>query len=121
MSWPALLAEEKPARSAMQEGSQHPSWTVRGPSSGLLPRRKVRVRRVEHRERGTLFPTELGMQVNEWTAGKVTATLPTVGLAGPTKAEIILVKADGQIASSIKVELIPAQPAPPTIVLPKEV
>ena len=40
----------------------------------------------------------LGMQVNEGTADKVTATLPMVGLAGTTKAEIILVKADGQIA-----------------------
>ena len=62
----------------------------------------------------------LGMQVNEWTAGKVTATLPLMGLAGATKAEIILVKADGQIASSIKVELIPAA-STIKIALPKEV
>ena len=62
----------------------------------------------------------LGMQVNEWTADKVTATLPMVGLAGATKAEIVLVKADGQIVSSVKVELLPAASSS-KIELPKEV
>jgi hypothetical protein len=48
--------------------------------------------------------------VNEWKNDAVTATLPPMGLASPVKGEITIVKADGKVASSIKVEVIPAQP-----------
>lgn len=53
----------------------------------------------------------LGTLVNEWKTEKVVATLPMIGLAEPTKAELVVVKADGQVASNIKVLLMPAQPA----------
>jgi hypothetical protein len=47
--------------------------------------------------------------VSEWKNDAVTATLPPMGLASPVKGEITIVKADGKVASSIKVEVIPAQ------------
>jgi hypothetical protein len=50
-------------------------------------------------------------QVNEWQPAAVTATLPMFDLAAPTPAELVIVRADGQPATSMKVELIPAQPA----------
>jgi hypothetical protein len=52
----------------------------------------------------------LGVQVNEWNNDYATATLPLVGITGLTKSEIVLVRADGHPASSVKVELVPAQP-----------
>lgn len=52
----------------------------------------------------------LGVPVTEWTNDYATATLPLVGITGLTKSEIVLVRADGQPASSVKVELVPAQP-----------
>jgi len=48
--------------------------------------------------------------VSEWKTDSVTATLPTVAIAENIRAELMLVKADGQIASSVKVELTPALP-----------
>lgn len=48
-------------------------------------------------------------QVSEWKNDSVTATLPMIGLNGNVKAEIMIVKADGSLGSSVKVELIPAQ------------
>jgi hypothetical protein len=48
-------------------------------------------------------------QVSEWKNDSVTATLPMIGLNGNVKAEIMLVKPDGSLGSSVKVELIPAQ------------
>jgi hypothetical protein len=49
----------------------------------------------------------LGVQVNEWKDDYATATLPLLGITGLTKSEIVLVKADGRAASSVKVELVP--------------
>ena len=50
-------------------------------------------------------------QVNDWRLDAVTATLPMFSLAAPMLAELVIVKADGQPATSMKIELIPAQPA----------
>ena len=47
------------------------------------------------------------MQVDDWSNDHATVTLPALGISGPTKAEIVLVKADGYAASKVKVELIP--------------
>jgi hypothetical protein len=47
--------------------------------------------------------------INEWKPDAVTTTLPLIGLAAPAVAEIVMVKADGTVANSIKVELINAQ------------
>jgi hypothetical protein len=52
----------------------------------------------------------LPSQINEWRPDAVTATLPVFGLAGPTPAELLLLSAEGQIVSSLQVELIPASP-----------
>jgi hypothetical protein len=51
----------------------------------------------------------LGVQVSEWNNDYATATLPLVGINSLTKSEIVLVRADGQAASSVKVDLVPAQ------------
>jgi hypothetical protein len=48
--------------------------------------------------------------VSDWSASSVTATLPTVAIAENLRAELLLVKADGQVASSVKIELTPALP-----------
>jgi hypothetical protein len=48
--------------------------------------------------------------VNEWTMDAVTTTLPMLGLGGQVFADIVMVRADGSVANSIKVELINAQP-----------
>ena len=55
----------------------------------------------------------LPVMVREWKAGKVTGTLPQFGLAGPTKAALFLVRADGQVANAVPIELLPAQPSAP--------
>jgi hypothetical protein len=52
----------------------------------------------------------LGVPVDEWTNDFATATLPLVGVTGLTKSEIVLVRADGKPASSVQVDLVPAQP-----------
>jgi hypothetical protein len=51
----------------------------------------------------------LGMQISEWTGDHATATVPMLGISGPTKAELVVVKVDGYAASSVKVELVPAK------------
>jgi hypothetical protein len=48
--------------------------------------------------------------VNEWKPDAVTTTLPMFSLASPVTAEIVMVKADGTVANTLKVELINAQP-----------
>ena len=48
--------------------------------------------------------------VSEWKPDSVTATLPTRRHRREPRAELMLVKADGQLASSVKVELTPALP-----------
>ena len=48
--------------------------------------------------------------VNEWRNDAVTTTLPMLGLGGQVIADIVMVRADGTVANSIKVELINAQP-----------
>jgi hypothetical protein len=52
----------------------------------------------------------LPAQMNEWKVDSASVKLPMLGLAGPTKAQIWMVKADGAVAASMAVELIPAQP-----------
>src|SRR5262245_1631346 len=54
----------------------------------------------------------LGVQVDEWTSDHATVTLPMLAISGPTKAEIVLVKADGYAASKVKVELVQAPEKP---------
>lgn len=51
----------------------------------------------------------LPSQVNEWKPDAVNATLPMLGLAGPTKAQLWMVRADGSVAAQVAVELLPAQ------------
>jgi len=54
----------------------------------------------------------IGVHVDEWTADHATATLPPLTISAATTAEIVLVKADGYAASTVKVQLVPAvQPA----------
>lgn len=48
-------------------------------------------------------------QVNEWKAEQVNVTLPMFGLSSPTKAHIWMMRADGQVANKLAVELIPAK------------
>jgi hypothetical protein len=52
----------------------------------------------------------LPAQMNAWKVDSAVATLPMIGLAGPTKAQLWMVKADGAVAANLAVELIPAQP-----------
>jgi hypothetical protein len=52
----------------------------------------------------------LPAQMNEWKADSAVVTLPMIGLAGPTKAQLWMVKADGAVAANMAVELVPAQP-----------
>lgn len=49
----------------------------------------------------------LDMQVDEWTADRATATLPNLAIRSPVPAAIVLVKADGQAASTLRVQLLP--------------
>ncbi|MCI0361591.1 MAG: hypothetical protein L0211_24160 [Planctomycetaceae bacterium] len=51
----------------------------------------------------------LPAQVNEWKPDAVNVTLPMLGLAGPTKAQLWMVRADGSVAAQVAVELLPAQ------------
>jgi hypothetical protein len=53
----------------------------------------------------------LEAQIVEWKEGAVTATLPMFALAAPMPAELVIVRADGQPATSMKIELVPALPA----------
>ena len=47
-------------------------------------------------------------KVNEWKTDSVNATLPLVGLSSSVRGEILLIKADGSLAHSVKVEFLPA-------------
>jgi hypothetical protein len=58
----------------------------------------------------------LGVQIEEWGTDYATATLPSLSISSPTPAEIVLVKADGYAASTVKVQLVPA-PAEATDIL----
>jgi len=51
----------------------------------------------------------LPAQINEWKPEGVNVTLPMLGLAGPTRAQLWMVRADGTVAANIAVELLPAQ------------
>lgn len=53
----------------------------------------------------------LGIHVDEWAADHATATLPSLMITSPTPAEIVLVKADGFAANTVKVQLVPAPQA----------
>ena len=48
-------------------------------------------------------------QINEWKAEQVNVTLPAFGLSAPTKADLWLVRPNGQVVNKLAVELIPAQ------------
>ena len=48
--------------------------------------------------------------VNDWKNDAVTMTLPMLGIGGQVIADIVIVRADGSVANSIKVELVNAQP-----------
>ncbi len=50
--------------------------------------------------------------MNEWQDESVKVTLPMLGLAGATKANLWMVKADGTVAANVAVELVPAQQPP---------
>lgn len=60
----------------------------------------------------------LPVAIREWNDGKLVATVPPIGLAGPTKADLFVVRADGQIATVVPVELVlpprPTSPADPS-------
>lgn len=51
----------------------------------------------------------LPAQINEWKPEGVNVTLPMLGLAGPTRAQLWMVRADGSVAANVAVELLPAQ------------
>lgn len=51
----------------------------------------------------------LPAMMNEWQNESVQVTLPMLGLASATKANLWMVKADGTVAANIPVELVPAQ------------
>ena len=52
-------------------------------------------------------PVVLAATVNDWKS-QVTTTIPMVGLEQPTPAELMIVRADGSLASAVAVELTPA-------------
>ncbi len=55
----------------------------------------------------------LATDVLDWTAGKATVKIPFMGIAQPKEAKLWLMNADGQVASTMAVMLIPAQPVAP--------
>jgi hypothetical protein len=48
-------------------------------------------------------------QVNEWKPDQAVATLPQMGLTGPTKAQLFVLKENGEVATTLAVELMPAK------------
>jgi len=50
----------------------------------------------------------LGVQVDEWTGGHATATLPKLAIRSPVPAETVLITADGHAASKVRAQLLPA-------------
>jgi hypothetical protein len=50
----------------------------------------------------------LGVHVDDWAGDHATATLPQLAISSPLPAEIVLVKADGYAASTVKVQLVAA-------------
>lgn len=50
----------------------------------------------------------LPCQVNEWTNDKVVLTVPVMGLKAETPARMVLLRADGQVARTIDLELVAA-------------
>lgn len=52
-------------------------------------------------------------KVNEWKNNSVNATLPLVGLSSPVRGEIVILRADGSLGHTVKVEFVPA-PEPTT-------
>jgi hypothetical protein len=49
--------------------------------------------------------------VTAWTEAGLAATLPTMAVAGPAKADLLVALADGTLAAAVPVELLPAQGA----------
>ena len=54
---------------------------------------------------GIALPTA----VRNWTAESTTCTLPMIGLDQPKEARLVMLTADGQVAHSISVLLLPAK------------
>lgn len=56
----------------------------------------------------------LDATIQAWSQTQTTATLPALGIAEPLRALLVLVRADGRPASSVQLELMPAdwQPSP---------
>ena len=54
---------------------------------------------------GISLPTE----VRAWTNGSATFTLPMLGMDQPKEARLIMVTAEGQVAQSVNVLLLPAK------------
>jgi hypothetical protein len=46
-------------------------------------------------------------QVDAWGGGSLTTTLPMLDLSAPTRAQLWLIRADGQVANSMTIELVP--------------
>ena len=69
-------------------------------------------------ERGRLLllvdKLALDATIQAWSPTQTTATLPALGIAEPLRALLVLVRADGRPASSVQLELVPAdwQPGP---------
>ena len=51
----------------------------------------------------------LGCLVNDWKPDMVLATLPMLGIAGPTKAELAFILPNGKVVQTLQVELLPAE------------
>ena len=82
------------------------AWAKSGGSVSNEPNRNPRQRPRQSASMWTLAK----MSLSAWNNDYASATLPVLGVAGGTPSEIVLVRADGQPASSVKVELIPAPP-----------
>jgi hypothetical protein len=69
-------------------------------------------------ERGRLLllvdKLALDATIQAWSPTQTTATLPSLGIAEPLRALLVLVRADGRPASSVQVELVPADGQPAT-------
>lgn len=59
-----------------------------------------------------LGKVSLPVAVNEWKNDRLTVTIPAIGLGETTPAELFVVRADGQLAQTVALELLVPQPAP---------
>lgn len=113
------------------EGAQTPAETTQPTSTTtppLLPERLPQVRAgavvdLRGRDFGAdlggvtlkVNEVELGCLVTDWKDDGVKATLPTVGVSAPTKAQLTILLRDGEVAQTIEVELLPVGEAGPVV------